>query len=409
MTTGGIPPQSRSDALTALEACVDAMVETPFDHHTVRELVDMACRLQTLSARLDSVRTRVLADATSAAKESPSMLRDLGFRTPQQAVAAETGASAPEIRAVARAGTWLADFPVFAQGLANGELSLRHVRELKRLDKPRTHDELLLAQDELVAAARDHDFVEFTRRVATWAINHDPDGEDVKDQVEATSCSMTTHTDGSITGRFRLDPLSAAAVGSALENEVQRLFNQQSADDGALEAADQRRGQALVDLIIGGAEAPGSATTTPLVNLVLGQLLAENLLERLADPTVDPVDIDRDDPNRRCELIDGTPIHPDLAIVALAAARFRRIVLDAQSRPIDVSYTSRGFPPDIKQILLVLARGRCSTRGCDAPYRWLQADHVHPHSKGGPTSLANGQVLCGPDNKWKNDHVEPAA
>ncbi len=409
MSTGGLPPQSHSDALSALEVCVDAMVGTSFDHHTVGELVEAACRLQTLSARLDSVRARVLADATSAAKESPSALRDLGFRTPQQAVAAETGASAPEIRVVARTGTWLADFPVFAHGFAGGVLSLRHVRELKRLDKPRTHDDLLLDQDQLVAAARDHDFVEFTRRVATWAISHDPDAEDIKEHVEATSCSMAKHTDGSITGRFRLDPLSAAAVGSAVENEVQRLFNQQSADDGPVETADRRRGQALVGLIVGGAEAPGSATTTPLVNLVLGQGLAENLLERLSDASVEPVGIDREDPNLRCELIDGTPLHPNLAMIAMAAARFRRIVIDARSRPIDVSYTARGFPPDIKQILFVLARGRCGTRGCDAPYHWLQADHVHPFSKGGPTSLANGQVLCGPDNKWKNNHVDTAA
>ncbi len=408
MTTGGLPPQSHSDALSVLEGCVDAMVHTPFDHHTVGELVDAACRLQKLSARLDSVRARVLADATSAAKEQPAVLHDLGFRTPTQAVAAVTGASAPEIRAVARAGSWLAEFPVFARGLADGVLSLRHIRELKRLDRPRTHDELVLTQDELVAAARDHDFVEFTHRVATWAINHDPDGDDVTSQVEATSCSMTKHSDGSISGRFRLDPLSAAAVGSALENEVQRLFNQQSADDSTVETADRRRGHALVGLIVGGAQAPGSATT-PLVNLVLGQLLAENLLKRLADPTVEPVDIDRGDPDRRCELADGTPIHPHLAMIALAAARFRRIVLGARSRPIDVSYTSRGFPPDIKQLLLILARGRCQIPGCDASYRWLEADHIHPHSKGGATSLANGQVLCSPDNKWKNDHVDPAA
>jgi hypothetical protein len=425
MSTGGLPPQAHSNALSALEGCVDAMVGTSFDHHTVGEQVDIACRLQRLSARLDSVRARVLADANSAAKQHPGVLRDLGFRTPAQAVAAETGASAPEIRAVARAGAWLADFPIFFKGLASGVLSLPHIRELKRLDKPRTHDELVLAQDELLAAARNHDFVEFTHRMATWAINHDPDGDDVKEQVESTSCSMTKHTDGSITGRFRLDPLSAAAVGSALENEVQRLFNQQSADDGPVERADRRRGQALVGLIVGGAEAPGSATTAPLVNLVLGQLVAENLLERLvslpkansslpgnarqyADPAVEPVDIDRDDPDRRCELIDGTPIHPDLAMVALAAARFRRIVLDARSKPIDVSYTSRGFPPEVKQVLLVLARGRCETRGCDASHRWLEADHVHPHSKGGRTSLANGQVLCGADNKWKNDHVDTA-
>jgi hypothetical protein len=31
----------------------------------------------------------------------------------------------------------------------------------------------------------------------------------------------------------------------------------------------------------------------------------------------------------------------------------------------------------------------------------LHADHVHPHSKGGSTTVANGQVLCSRHNKQK--------
>jgi hypothetical protein len=201
-----------------------------------------------------------------------------------------------------------------------------------------------------------------------------------------------------------LDPLSAVAVGSALGDEMQRLFRQQSEGDGNTDTATRRRGQALVGLIVGGAEASGSATT-PLVNLVIGQKILENLLERFVDPDTPPVPIDRDDPDYRCESIDGTPIHPDLVFVAAAVAEFERIVLDERSRVIDVSVKARGFPPWMKRALLIEARARCAILGCDSPYHWLQADHVHPHSKGGPTSLANGQVLCDPDNKWKRDLV----
>jgi hypothetical protein len=39
--------------------------------------------------------------------------------------------------------------------------------------------------------------------------------------------------------------------------------------------------------------------------------------------------------------------------------------------------------------------GRC--RGTEA----LQADHVHPHSRGGATDVANGQALCKRHNKRK--------
>ena len=35
----------------------------------------------------------------------------------------------------------------------------------------------------------------------------------------------------------------------------------------------------------------------------------------------------------------------------------------------------------------------------------LQADHVHPHSRGGATAVANGQALCRRHNKRKSAHV----
>ncbi len=110
-------------------------------------------------------------------------------------------------------------------------LTLRHLRELKSLDKPQRHDALVASQDELVAAARDHDFVEFTNRVTVWLINH-TDTDEVQEQVKKTSCTWDTNTDGSIDGRFHLDPLSAVAVGTALGDEIQRLFGQQSEGDG---------------------------------------------------------------------------------------------------------------------------------------------------------------------------------
>jgi hypothetical protein len=126
--------------------------------------------------------------------------------------------------------------------------------------------------------------VEFTNRVTVWLINHTTSDE-VTEQVKKTSCTWNTNTDGTIDGRFHLDPLSAAAVGTALGDEMQRLFRQQSEGPGNADTPNRRRGQALVGLIVGGAEAPGSATTTPLVNLVIGQKILENFLERiLCDP-----------------------------------------------------------------------------------------------------------------------------
>jgi hypothetical protein len=403
MTDGGLSPHPHSDDLTLMETALDAMVATDPACLPVAELLDRACRLQKLSARIDAARATVLA-AADTASEAPGVLRELGFRTASQVVAATTGAPAREIHATARTGRWLDLFPVFAHAAAEGVLTLRHLRELKSLDTPDRRDALLASQDELVAAAREHDYVEFTNRVTVWLINHTTSDE-VTEQVKKTSCTWNTNTDGSIDGRFHLDPLSAAAVGTALGDEMQRLFRQQSEGPGNADTPNRRRGQALVGLVVGGAEAPGSATTTPLVNLVIGQKILENFLERYLNPDTPVLDIDRDDPDYRCERIDGTPIHPDLGFVATAVAEFERIVLDEKSRVIDMSVKARGFPDWMKRALLITARARCRTQGCDAPYHWLQVDHVHPHSKGGQTTLSNGQILCDPDNKWKRDLV----
>ncbi len=88
MTDGGLPPEAHSDDLTLMEIAVDAMVATDPACLPVAELLDRACRLQRLSARLDAVRAATLA-AADTASEAPGVLRKLGFRNASQVVAAD--------------------------------------------------------------------------------------------------------------------------------------------------------------------------------------------------------------------------------------------------------------------------------------------------------------------------------
>jgi len=117
----------------------------------------------------------------------------------------------------------------------------------------------------------------------------------------------------------------------------------------------------------------------------------------------EPLPIAFDDIDKRCELLDGTPLHPTYLLALLGLATFRRQVLNAKGRTIDVSVNARGFTPWQQHALRVEARGRCQTPGCDAPFPWLEADHIEPYSRGGPTLLANGNMRCGPDNKAKGN------
>lgn len=68
----------------------------------------------------------------------------------------------------------------------------------------------------------------------------------------------------------------------------------------------------------------------------------------------------------------------------------------------DLGHDVRLFNDVQKNALLVESRGQCTTPGCDAPFAWLQADHMIPYvNKNGLTDLSNGIIKCRPDNHRK--------
>ena len=66
--------------------------------------------------------------------------------------------------------------------------------------------------------------------------------------------------------------------------------------------------------------------------------------------------------------------------------------------PLD---SQRGF--DEAQRLVVYRRdgGKCKFCGKDVPWDEFHADHVIPHSKGGPTTVENGWLACSACNQSK--------
>lgn len=230
-------------------------------------------------------------------------------------------------------------------------------------------------------------------------------------------------------------------------------------------SAAQRRADAFANLIARGAAREDGSLPAPLVHLVIGQTMAEAMWshttkpnnehpsqpgpkntagrdnrpaehedeaepDQPADPTVEPdptAEPDRapqppqpqpsragrldrlpiawDDIDGRCELIDGTPVHPAYAIEVLGIATLRRLVLGAESEILDLGRAIRTFPAKLKAALLVAGRGQCAQPGCDTPVTWLQADHIMPWSRTGHTATRNGQTLCAAHNKTKRDQL----
>jgi len=69
----------------------------------------------------------------------------------------------------------------------------------------------------------------------------------------------------------------------------------------------------------------------------------------------------------------------------------RRVLGDSERHEV---FSRAGYRCEHKSLLWM----RCSGRA-------THADHIHPHSKGGATTLANSQALCVSHNLRKSNHV----
>ncbi len=399
--------RSRSDgdpldiALDAVEAALSEALAVGLLTVDREGLASAACRLEAaIAAKTAALTARVIAAADDAAVAPLD-----GLRTTDQLVSARSRVDPGRVRADGRLGRWLEQFPLLAEALATGRVSREHVESLRKADNPRVHLQLVDAQQLFVDAATTVAWRDWPDVVTHWLLTVDPDGAIPREQQARRHISIHKKPDGSISGTFRLDTISGAAVHKAVAFEEQRLLDL-DAEDGITRSASQRRVDAFVRVIMRGAARESGALPGPLVHVVLGEELAEELVERAFTGEDTPIVASRTDVKRRCELADGTPVHPNQAMAVLAVAEFIRLVLEPPSRLLELGRSARCFPKDIRLAMLAATRSRCRTPGCDAPPAWMQADHRHPWGHLGDTNPDNGDILCRPDNRHKGNRLD---
>jgi hypothetical protein len=93
--------------------------------------------------------------------------------------------------------------------------------------------------------------------------------------------------------------------------------------------------------------------------------------------------------------IDGIdePISARTARRLAANAEIIPVVLGSRSEPLDVGRSCRLYTEPQRRALAV-RDGGCIWPGCDAPPGWCEVAHLVPWSRGGPTDLANGALMC---------------
>jgi len=310
----------------------------------------------------------------------------------------------------------LRDFPIL-EAAHGHELTDPHIDHLRKLDS-NYENSIKLRDDQqfFIDTAASCSFAGFVVACEYWFVMVDPDGNEPKDQLESSTFRVSKGRGGRGELKGQCDAVTAQAITTAVDHEAEKLRHQDK-QAGCERTESQRRMAALATLVKRGFARQDGTYPVPLANIVMSQQVLDWALTTLNDdatgaPTdpIDTVPVHPHDVDGRCELIDGTPIHPFLAVHALGLVdrngtanpiNIRRYVLDANSRALDVSVNARIFPQWIRTTAIIETRGQCATHGCDAPHGWLQTDHIQPSAHGGQTRHDNAQPQCRPDNQAK--------
>ena len=303
---------------------------------------------------------------------------------------------------------WLNDFPELHMALTAGNLSRAHCAELKSIDSHKIHPLMVRDQQMLIEAASLLEWTDWMGVVAYWLNAANPDGDLTDPADPQYGMTVRTKANGDVVVNIGMDAVTGEAFLTMHDAEVKKLERaerEELRDDpnAPVTSQKQKNLDAVLRLMVRGWRREDGSYPDFLVNIVMSEQVAEDLLARTfghIEPNGDnPMDIDPfelpiawDDIDGRCETIRGTPVHPKHALGVLLAAKLRRMVMTAESIITDESEDFRFFTKKQRNALLVQQRGQCAL-GTQAPFRWLQADHIQPHSKGGKTMLPNGQMI----------------
>ena len=367
-------------------------------------LGDVVLALAGVTASLDGLRAQLSGQACAN-----GVPQSVGVRTMGQFVGSQTNASPFVARRDANLNRWVRNYPIFAAAFYVGQLTHEHIRVLRKIENSRSAGLLGSAQQILVDAAIGVEtFAAFEQVCGYWLNRVDPDGEEPIDQIDKNAVSFRSGSGGRGKIVIDADAISFAAFKKMVHHRADRMRNEQGALPSPL-AEDQDCFSAVMSLLTDGFARKDGTLPVPIVNIVMSERVAAWAYGQLTgDPATDCVPVDAFDIDGRCELIDGTPVHPLLVAAMCGLWRFRppvlrRYILNAKGRIVDYSYNARIAPEHLRTASLIEHRGLCSTPGCDAPHHWLQMDHVEPHSKGGQTSLPNTDPKCRPDNYAKGN------
>ncbi len=361
---------------------------TPAEQRTA--LVDLA----RAKAQLAALELRVLAEADRAGAGDITAAASAA-----DWVAIETRQTRPVVRADLKLAQALERLEVLGAAMGTGAVNPAQARAIVRaLDRLPATGEFAVTPEQRVAAERhlvdlaaDYDAKALAVlgqrifEVIAPEIAERFEGKTLE-AMEAAALRRTTlelHEDdeGTCHGRFRIPALH----GQMLRKMLHALTTPTS-DPGQRLPGPVEHGIAFCDLLerIPAKSLPkaGGCSATVVVTMTLDQLLTA-----LGAAGLDT---------------GGHGSRPAEARRLACTAGIIPVVLGGRSQVLDVGRRRR-FHTEAQRIAMSIRDHGCTTQDCDRPPGLCHAHHDIPWSRGGPTTLTNGRLLCGHHHRRIHD------
>ena len=249
-------------------------------------------------------------------------------------------------------------------------------------------------QAELLGLARRMDAGTFARSATRWAAARDAGAHERGHQAQRAARYL--HLVDTDTGT-RLTGLLDRMAGHRLRLALEAASPRPAVDDER--SHEQRRADALDTLaerILALPDTTSGAAVRPHVSFIMDAETWSEVRRAYADGsgTCAPTGSSRPLALEPVTLEDGTPVPISEVGRALCDCELTRVVVGADSAPLDLGRTQRTFTGVQRRGVIVRDRG-CAWPTCGAHARWCEVHHIRWWDRdGGETSVEGGVLLC---------------
>ena len=313
--------------------------------------------------------------ACAAKLRAAARLEDLGLDA-EATVANASGLSSGQARRQTRLRKRLQNKPKTQEALDKGKLSPTQANAIgEAVDANPDAEQTLL--DLAENGTSTSELLKECERIKRDAL--DADGSLAAKQKQARTLWSSTDALGMTFIGLRLEPLNGSKFMAEVDRRADQIFRKQVRAKGHVDSIEQRRADAVMEILGSAVNGNGRARGPRTKVLILA--------------TKEAVDRGYTMPGERCETADGTPL--PMAAVDEALLDKDTEVQQVTFDEVDVrsiSTNKRYIPARIRDALA--ARGMCCLAPGCGHTKGLQKDHHEDFSKGGPTALLNLGWLC---------------